>query len=80
MAAVNYYLGVKRGAALNVNQVTIGSATAGTAVDVEVRVQINDGSNATGINRFDVLKALEVIEAAIESGGNNHAGASLPIP
>ena len=80
MAAVNYYLGVKRGAPLNVNNVTIDTTSAGTAVDIEVRLQINDGANATGLNRLDALKALEIIEAAIHSGGNNHAGASLPIP
>ena len=78
MAAVNYYLGVKRNALLNVNNVVAGTATAGTAVDVEVRLQINDGSNATGLLRLDAIKALEVIEAVIQSGGLNHAGANLP--
>lgn len=78
MAAVNYYLGIKRNAALNVNNVVAGTATAGTAVDIEVRLQINDGSNATGLQRLDAVKALEVIEAFIQSGGNNHDGANLP--
>jgi hypothetical protein len=78
MAAVNYYLGVKRGAALNVNRVVAGTATSGTAVDVEVRLQINDGSNATGLTRKDAKIALEILEAFIESGGNNHDGANLP--
>lgn len=78
MAAVNYYLGVKRGAAVNVNNVVASTATAGTAVDVELRLQINDGSNATGLTRKDALIALEILEAFIQSGGNNHAGANLP--
>lgn len=78
MAAVNYYLGVKRGAPLNVNNVVAGSATAGTAVDIEVRLQINDGSNATGLTRKDAQIALEIIEAFIESGGVNHNGQNLP--
>jgi hypothetical protein len=78
MAAVNYFWGGKRGVALNVNNLNSGSATAGTAVDVEVRIQINDGSNATGITRKDALLILEVIEAAIESGGINHDGQNLP--
>lgn len=78
MAALNYFLGVKRNAALNVNNVVAGTATAGTAVDIEVRLQINDGSNATGLQRLDCIKALEVIEAFIQSGGINHSGANLP--
>ena len=80
MAAVNYYLGLKRGAPFNVNKVTYGTATAGTAVDVEVRIQINDGTSATKINRLEVIKAIEIIEGAIVSAGLNHAGANLPIP
>ena len=78
MAAVNYYLGVKRGAPLNVNNVVAGTGSAGTAVDIEVRLQINDGSNATGLLRKDALIALEIIEAFIEAGGNNHDGQILP--
>lgn len=78
MPAVNYYLGVKRGAPLNVNNVVAGTSTAGTAVDVELRLQINDGSNATGLTRKDAILAIEILEAFIESGGNNHAGANLP--
>ncbi len=78
MAALNYYLGVKRGAPLNVNLVVAGTSTAGTAVDIEVRLQINDGSNATGLTRKDAMIALEILEAYIEEGGNNHSGANLP--
>lgn len=78
MAALNYFVGIKRNGALNVNNLNAGPATAGTAVDVEVRMQINDGSNATGLKRLDVIKALEVIQAFIQSSGNNHDGANLP--
>ncbi len=78
MAAVNYYLGVKRGQAMNANRVVAGPGSAGTAVDVELRLQINDGSNATGLTRKDALIAVEILEAFIESGGNNHDGANLP--
>lgn len=78
MPAVNYYLGVKRGAPLNVHGVVAGTATAGTAVDVEVRLQINDGSNATGLTRKDAMLAMEILEAFIEGGGKNHDGANLP--
>lgn len=79
MAAVNYYIGLKRGGDLKQSSVTSGTATAGTAVDVEVRIQINDGSNATGITRNDVVLILEEVEAWIVSGGLNHAGANLPV-
>ena len=78
MAAVNYFLGVKRGAPLNVHNVVASTATAGTAVDIEVRLQINDGANATGLTRLDAMKALEIIEAFIEGGGKNHDGQNLP--
>lgn len=78
MAALNYYLGVKRGAPINPNNVTAGTGSAGTAVDVEVRLQINDGANATGLTRKDAMIALEILEAFIESGGNNHDGQNLP--
>jgi len=78
MAAVNYYLGLKRGAPMNVHNVAAGTSSAGTAADVEVRIQINDGSNATGITRLDAMKLLEIIEAFIEGGGRNHDGQFLP--
>ncbi len=78
MAAVNYYLGVKSGANINVNNVVAGTATVGTAVDIEVRLQINDGATATGLTRKAAVLALEIIEAFIESGGNNHDGQNLP--
>ena len=78
MAAVNYYLGLKRGAPFNVNGVSAATTSAGTAADVEVRIQINDGSNATGITRLDVQKLLEILEAFVESGGKNHDGQFLP--
>ncbi len=78
MAAVNYFIGVKRGAPLNINNVVAGPTSAGTAVDVEVRMQINDGSNATGLRRKDAVIALEILEAFIENGGNNHDGQNLP--
>lgn len=78
MAALNYYLGLKRGAANSPNAVVDGPATAGTAVDVEVRLQINDGANATGLTRLNALDLLKIIEEFIKQGGENHAGANLP--
>jgi hypothetical protein len=78
MAALNYYLGVKRGAGNQPDLVVAGQASAATAVDVEVRIQINDGTDETGITRKDVNTALCTIEGFINGGGLNHAGANLP--
>lgn len=78
MPAVNYYIGVKRGAPLNVNNVVAGTSSAGTAVDVEVRMQINDGANATGLSKKETVIALEILEAFIEGNGINHNGSNLP--
>lgn len=69
MAAVNYYYGLKRGAPMNLDEVVVGTATVGTAADVEVRVQINDGTNATNITILDTYKLLEIIEAFIKQRG-----------
>lgn len=78
MAALNYYLGLQRGANANVYNVTAGTSSAGTAVDVEVNVQINNGTSATGITSLDVRLLLETIINYLDSSGLNHAGADLP--
>ena len=78
MAALNYYLGLKRGAPNNPNLVVAGPTTSGTAVDIEVRLQINNGTNATGLTKKDAGLLLNIIEDFIESNGINHAGANLP--
>ncbi len=75
---VNFYLGLKRGAPFNVNSVVAATSTQGSAVDVEVRIQIDNGTSTTGITRKDTVLLLEIIEAFIESGGNNHDGQNLP--
>lgn len=78
MAALNYYIGVKSGDGLNLGAVQAGTSSVGTAVDVEVRLQINDGSQDTSLTRMRALVALETIERFINSGGLNAAGADLP--
>ncbi len=79
MAAVNYYLGLKRGASNNPGNVVAGTSSGGTAADVEVRIQINNGSTATGITRRDTILLLEAIQDYIEQGGiTGSAGANLP--
>lgn len=79
MAAVNYYLGLRRGDSANPGNVQVGTATVGTAVDVEVRIQINNGSNATGITRKDAVQLLDQIRWFIEQGGiTGSLGTDLP--
>jgi hypothetical protein len=79
MAALNYYLGLKRGASNNPGNVVSGTTSGGTAADVEVRMQINNGSSGTGLTRKDVILLLEQIEEFIEQGGiTGQAGANLP--
>ena len=78
MAALNYYLGLQRGANFRPEEVTAGTSSAGTAVDVEVNIQINNGSTDTGIRRKEVIQILKVIKAYIQSGGLQGAGTYLP--
>lgn len=75
---VNYYIGVKMGDPLNVNNVQTGTSTLGSAADVELRMQIDNGTSTTGLTRLHALKCMEILEAFIESGGNNHDGQFLP--
>ena len=65
MAALNYYLGFQRGANGNPYLVTAGTSPAGTSVDVEVNIQINNGTSATGITCLDVRKILDTIDQVV---------------
>lgn len=65
MAALNYYYGLKRGQVTADQKVVVGPASNGVSADVEVRVQINNGTNATGITQQDVRLALETIQRII---------------
>ncbi len=79
MPAVNYYLGLKRGDSNNPGNVVAGTSTIGTAADVEVRIQIDNGTNTTGITRKDVAILLEMIERYVEQDGiSGSLGAFLP--
>lgn len=79
MAAVNYYLGLARGSNANPLGVTLGTSSAGTAVDVELRVQMDNGSNATGVTRQDVNLLVTTILDLVNSGGvKGIAGTDLP--
>ncbi|MDR3562050.1 MAG: hypothetical protein P4N59_11530 [Negativicutes bacterium] len=78
MAVVNYYLGLARGQLGNPFVAVSGTASNGTGSDVELRIQINNGTNATGITKNDVLRAMEKFAEYLEAGGPNHAGTNLP--
>ena len=75
---VNYYIGLKRGPTGRDFDVVAGTSTAGSAVDVELRMQIDNGTNTTGLTRKDTLLIMEILERFIEERGLNHAGAFLP--
>ena len=75
---VNYYIGMKRGDPFNIQAVQTGTTTLGSAADVELRMQIDNGTTTTGLTRKDVLIIMEILEGFIESGGLQHAGGSLP--
>lgn len=78
MAATNYYLGLKRGQ--NLMDVVAATSTGGTATDIELRIQINDGTNATGITKKDVFLLLEILEQYVNSNAftGGSPGTDLP--
>ena len=78
MAALNYFWGVKRGDPNNPDLITPTTATVGTAADVEIRVQINNGSNATGMTNLDVIRALDIMKQVFANRGVNHSGTDVP--
>jgi len=78
MAANNFYLGLKRGGIMDVESVTAGTSSAGTAVDVEVRLQTDPGTGPNGLTRKDANELLDVILAFINGGGSGGNGANLP--
>ena len=78
MAALNYYLGLKRGLDANIGNVVAGTASNGTGSDIELRMQADPGTGATGLTRKDVNEAVQVFLAFINSGGPDGAGGNLP--
>jgi hypothetical protein len=78
MAALNYYLGLKRGFDNNPDNVVAGTSSNGTASDIEINIQINNGSTATNITREDVIAAMVVFAAFINGNGAGGNGANLP--
>jgi len=58
----------------------VGTAPAGTGEDVELNIQIVNGSTPTAINASEVVKLLRLIERYLVSNGiqNSTAGTDLP--
>lgn len=75
---VNYYLGIARGQ--NQSSVVAAASTQGTGADVELRMQINNGTGLTGLTKEDVILALNMFRQQILSNGiqDGTAGADLP--
>lgn len=78
--AVNYYLGIARGKTQNPGNVAISTSATGTAADVEVRIQIDNGTSTTGITKDDVIMALRNFEQYIIGNGipGGAPGTDLP--
>jgi hypothetical protein len=66
--AINYYLGLRRDQQ-HAGQVVAGTAPGGTNADVEVRMQIDNGTTTTGLTKMDAVRLLEIIEQYIEGNG-----------
>lgn len=69
--AVNYYLGIRRDQQ-HAGQVAVGTTTGGTNADIEVRIQIDNGTATTGMTKMDAVRLLEVIREYV--AGNGVAG------
>ena len=68
--ALNYYYGIARGQVDGVGDlVVVGTSSNGTASDVELRVQMNDGTNPRSLALIDVLNLLKTIEHYLENLG-----------
>ena len=85
MAANNFYLGLTIANANVTNMENVVGITSvnagpagGTAADIELRIQTDTGTGPTVIKRKDVVQALYVLLAYVESGGSAHAGTYLP--
>lgn len=78
---VNYYLYIARGKLDNQpGLVTSSTSTGSTNGDIELRMQIDNGTTTTGLTKFDVIRALELFEQFIASNGiqSGSPGTNLP--
>lgn len=76
---VNYYLSIVRGK-YALAGVTSATVTQGTSADIELRMQIDNGSSTTGLTREDVVAALRTMESYLLSNGipGGSPGTNLP--
>lgn len=82
MALTNFFLSI--GSAKNETDMQDNRFTAGTSSTstdhIELRMMTDDGAaGATGLTRFQVIKALEEFVRWIKNGGEKGAGANLPV-
>lgn len=79
MAITNVYLSMVRGK-FNLAGVTAGAVSQNTSADIELRMQTNNGSNATGLTRDDVIQAIRTMEQYFLSNGipGGAPGTNLP--
>lgn len=82
MAQLNYYVGLKRGVGTNLkgSNLVAGTASAGTAVDVELNMQITNVSTNTGLTKKDVILALEAFKKYILSNAVDFGPAGVNLP
>lgn len=78
--AVNYYLYVARGKTDQPGNVTSATASGGTAGDIELRMQIDNGTGTTGLTKKDVLLAMELFEQYILSNWPTGSGQGTNLP
>lgn len=79
---VNYYIGIARGAIQKGDgNVSVSATTQGTAVDVEVRLQIDNGTKKTGLLELDAEIMLRTIMNYIIGNGiaGGQKGTDLPV-
>jgi len=78
MPQTNYYIGAKRGLGTDMKDISlvVGTAPAGTAVDMELNVQISNINVLTGVTKKDVKLFLENVLRYMLS--NPRAGFDLP--
>ena len=76
---VNYYMAVRRGVNNNPGSVTFATTTQGASADVELRMQIDNGTSTTGLTIMDVMKILELFEqTVVQRGITGNLGLDLP--
>lgn len=76
---VNYYLAIPRGKYALAN-VTSAAVSQATSADIELRMQIDNGTGLTGLTREDVVAAMRTMESYLLSNGipGGSPGTNLP--